>query len=167
MEFVVISSLGTENGLVLGVSRGMYALAARNEGPNPEVFAEVDKHTGMPSNSAVFGLFISMVWLLYFYGANLAPESWFGFFSFDSSELPIVTLYAMYLPIFINLIRKEKDFSFFNRFVTPTLSIICSIFMVYAAFASHGVRAVSGYLVVYAVVMLAGIFFMGDKHKAK
>ena len=167
MVFVVISCLGTENGLVLGVSRGMYALAARNEGPKPEVFAEVDKHTGMPSNSAVFGLFISMVWLLYFYGANLAPESWFGFFSFDSSELPIVTLYAMYLPIFINLIRKEKDFSFFNRFVTPTLSIICSIFMVYAAFASHGVRAVSGYLVVYAVVMLAGIFFMGDKHKAK
>ena len=167
MVFVVISCLGTENGLVLGVSRGMYALAARNEGPKPEVFAEVDKHTGMPSNSAVFGLFISMVWLLYFYGANLAPVSWFGFFSFDSSELPIVTLYAMYLPIFINLIRKEKDFSFFNRYVTPTLSIICSIFMVYAAFASHGVRAVSGYLVVYAVVMLAGIFFMGDKHKAK
>ena len=167
MVFVVISCLGTENGLVLGVSRGMYALAARNEGPKPEVFAEVDKHTGMPTNSAVFGLFISMVWLLYFYGANLVAEPWFGFFSFDSSELPIVTLYAMYLPIFINLIRKEKDFGAFNRYVAPTLSIICSVFMVYAAFASHGVRAVSGYLVVYAVVMLAGVFFMGSKHKAK
>ncbi|MBQ2034794.1 MAG: amino acid permease, partial [Peptococcaceae bacterium] len=145
----------------------MYALAARGEGPKPEVFAEVDKHTGMPGNSAVFGLFISMVWLMYFYGANLVPESWFGFFSFDSSELPIVTLYAMYLPIFINLIRKEKDFSFFNRYVTPTLSILCSVFMVYAAFASHGVRAVSGYLVVYAVIMAIGFFFMGNKHKAK
>ena len=167
MVFVVISCLGTENGLVLGVSRGMYALAARGEGPKPEVFAEVDKHTGMPGNSAVFGLFISMVWLMYFYGANLVPESWFGFFSFDSSELPIVTLYAMYLPIFINLIRKEKDFSFFNRYVTPTLSILCSVFMVYAAFASHGVRAVSGYLVVYAVIMAIGFFFMGNKHKAK
>ena len=167
MVFVVISCLGTENGLVLGVSRGMYALAARKEGPKPEVFSEVDKHTGMPSNSAVFGLFISMVWLMYFYGANLVPESWFGFFSFDSSELPIVTLYAMYLPIFINLIRKEKDFGFFNRFVAPALSIICSVFMVFAAFMSHGTRAVCGYLVVYAVVMIAGIFFMGEKHKTK
>ena len=167
MVFVVISCLGTENGLVLGVSRGMYALAARKEGPKPEVFSEVDKHTGMPGNSAVFGLFISMVWLMYFYGANLVPESWFGFFSFDSSELPIVTLYAMYLPIFINLIRKEKDFGFFNRFVAPALSIICSVFMVFAAFMSHGTRAVCGYLVVYAVVMIAGIFFMGEKHKTK
>ena len=164
MVFVVISCLGTENGLVLAVSRGMYALAARNEGPKPEVFAEIDKHTGMPSNSAVFGLFISMVWLLYFYGANLTA-SWFGFFTFDSSELPIVTLYAMYLPIFINLIRKEKDFNFFNRYVAPTLAIICSVFMVYAAFASHGVRAVCGYLVVYAVIMVIGIFFMNGKKK--
>ena len=163
MVFVVISCLGTENGLVLGVSRGMYSLAVRGEGPKPAVFAEVDKHTGMPSNSAVLGLFISMVWLMYFYGANLVPESWFGFFSFDSSELPIVTLYVMYLPIFINLIRKEKDFSFFNRYVTPILSIICSIFMVYAAFASHGVRAVSGYMVVYAVIMAVGFFFMKNK----
>lgn len=163
MVFVVISCLGTENGLVLGVSRGMYALAVRNEGPKPEVFSEVDKHTGMPGNSAVFGLFISMVWLVYFYGANLAPVSWFGVFSFDSSELPIVTLYAMYLPIFINLIRKEKDFGTFNRYVAPILSILCSIFMVYAAFASHGVRAVFGYLAVYAVIMLIGSFFMGKE----
>jgi len=167
MVFVVISCLGTENGLVLAVSRGMYALAARNEGPKPKVFGEVDKHTGMPTNSAVFGLFISMVWLVYFYGANLASTPWFGFFSFDSSELPIVTLYVMYLPIFINLIRKEKDFSFFNRFVTPTLSILCSLFMVFAAFASHGVRAVCGYLVVYTVIMLIGFLFIGDKHKIK
>lgn len=166
MVFVVISCLGTENGLVLGVSRGMYALAVRNEGPKPEVFSEVDKHTGMPGNSAVFGLFISMVWLVYFYGANLAPVSWFGVFSFDSSELPIVTLYAMYLPIFINLIRKEKDFGTFNRYVAPILSILCSIFMVYAAFASHGVRAVFGYLAVYTVIMLIGSFFMGKKDNA-
>ncbi len=165
MVFVVISCLGTENGLILGVSRGMYALAARNEGPKPKIFGEVDKHTGMPTNSAVFGLFVSMVWLLYFYGANLAPTSWFGFFSFDSSELPIVTLYVMYLPIFINLIRKEKDFSTFNRFVTPILSIICSLFMVYAAFASHGTRAVCGYLVVYAVIMVVGSFFMKRQTK--
>ncbi len=167
MVFVVISCLGTENGLVLGVCRGMYALAARGEGPKPEVFADVNKHTGMPTNSAVWGLFISMVWLLYFYGANLSPSSWFGFFTFDSSELPIVTLYAMYLPIFFNLIRKEKEFGTFNRFVAPTLAIICSLFMIYAAFASHGVRAVCGYLVVYAVIMAIGFFFMGNKGKAE
>lgn len=166
MVFVVISCLGTENGLVLAVSRGMYALAARNEGPKPKVFGVVDKYTGMPSNSSVFGLFISMAWLVYFYGANLSSTSWFGFFTFDSSELPIVTQYAMYLPIFINLIRKEKEFSFFNRFVTPTLSIICSLFMVFAAFVSHGVRSVCGYLVVYAVIMLVGFFFIGKRTKS-
>jgi len=160
MVFIVISCLGTENGLMLGVSRGMYALAVRNQGVKPEVFKIVDPKTNIPSNSAIWGLFISMVWLMYFYGANLAPTPWFGFFCFDSSELPIVTLYAMYIPIFINLMRKEKDMGVFRRFVAPSLAIVSSIFMVYAAFVSHGFRAVFGYLIVFAVIMLISTFFI-------
>jgi APA family basic amino acid/polyamine antiporter len=105
--FIIISCLGTLNGLMMGCTRGMYALAARNTGPLPETFIQVDKVTNMPSNSSILGLLFCGIWLLYFYGANLT-EPWFGVFCFDTSELPIVTLYAAYIPIFLMLMKKDQ-----------------------------------------------------------
>ena len=55
---VVISCLGTLNGLMLASTRGLYALAARGEGPRPEVFSQVDKYTNVSGNSAVAGVMI-------------------------------------------------------------------------------------------------------------
>ncbi len=155
--FVVISCLGTLNGLMMGCTRGMYALAVRKVGPAPRIFGQIDKVTNMPTNSSIFGLFLCGIWLLYFYGANLTAP-WFGPLCFDSSELPIVTIYASYIPIFLMLIIKEKDFSFFNRFVMPILSIAGCIFMVVAAVFAHKI-AVAWYLVVFAAIMIVGIFF--------
>ena len=65
--FVVISCLGTLNGLTIGCSRGMYSIAARGEGPRPDIFGEVDKHTNMPANSATMGLLFSAIWLVFFF----------------------------------------------------------------------------------------------------
>lgn len=151
---VVISCLGTLNGLMLGCTRSMYALAVRNEGPAPETFKQVDKITNMPTNSSIFGLFMSAVLLLYFYGANL--NDWFAPVRFDSSEIPIITLYAMYIPIFISFMRKEKELSPFKRIVMPILAICGCIFMVVACVFSHK-SAVIWYLVVFAVVMVIGV----------
>lgn len=156
--FVIISCLGTLNGLMLGCTRGIYSIAARGLGPNPKVFSQVDPTTNMPVNSAILGLFLCAVWLLYFYGANLTT-SWFGFFSFDSSELPIVTIYAIYIPIFIMFMKKEKDLTFFNRFLMPSLSLLGSIFMIIAAWFAHGM-AVVAFLIVYLVVMAFGALIL-------
>ncbi|NLU53520.1 MAG: APC family permease [Clostridiaceae bacterium] len=153
--FVIISCLGTLNGLMMGCTRGMYALAARNTGPNPNMFGQVDKVTNMPGNSSIFGLLLSAFWLLYFYGANLT-DPWFGPFCFDTSELPIVTLYAAYIPIFFMLMKKEKDLSPFKRYIMPLLSILSCIFMVVAAVFAHGMGVVY-YLIVFAVIMLIGV----------
>jgi len=125
--FVVISCLGTLNGLMMGCTRGLYSLAARDLGPVPQVFKSIDNSTNMPVNSAIAGVLLCGAWLLYFFGANLVPASWFGPFSFDSSELPIVTLYAMYIPIFIVMMNKEKDLNFFRRYLMPFLAICACI----------------------------------------
>lgn len=175
---IVISCLGTLNGLMVGASRGMYAIAARNEGPNPEMFSQVDKATNMTSNSAIWGLFVCGFWFLFFYGANLTEKGWFGLFNFDSSELPIVTVYAMYIPMMIMWMKKEKDLSVMKRFVLPALAIIACGFMVFAACYAHGYTPymnaqaegsfkcpVLFYLVVYIVVMVVGAFFKGKKSK--
>lgn len=160
--FVVISCLGTLNGLMMGCTRGFYSLAVRNLGPKPKVFKGIDECTNMPTNSSILGLLMSGFWFLYFYGANLVPTSWFGPFSFDSSELPIVTLYAMYIPIFIMMMAKEKSLSTFNRFIMPALAICACIFMVVAAYYAHG-QAVFYYLIIFAVLMVLGIIFYKKK----
>ncbi|AZV57358.1 APC family permease [Clostridium sp. AWRP] len=159
--FVIISCLGTLNGLMLGCTRGIYSLAARNIGPKPDVFKQVDNVTNMPTNSSVFGLLLCGIWLLYFYGANLT-KPWFGFFSFDSSELPIVTIYALYIPIFIMMMKKEKDLNPFKRFIAPIISLAGCVFMIIAACFSHKME-VAAYLIVFAVVMIFGAMFCKEK----
>jgi APA family basic amino acid/polyamine antiporter len=155
--FVIISCLGTLNGLMVGCTRGLYSLAARNKGPLPEIFKQVDKVTNMPTNSSVFGLLLCAFWLLYFYGANLT-KPWFGPFVFDTSELPIVTLYGAYIPIFLLLMKKEKTLPPFKRYVMPILSVLGCIFMVVAACLAHGL-AVVYYLIVFVAIMLIGVYY--------
>ena len=157
---VVISCLGTLNGLMMGCTRGFYSLAARNMGPQPETYQSIDSKTNMPANAAILGVLLSGIWLLYFYGANLTPVSWFGPFSFDSSELPIVTIYAMYIPIFIMMMKKERSLSTFKRFIMPSLAICACIFMVIAAYYAHG-QAVFYYLIIFAAVMAVGMITKG------
>ncbi len=155
---VVISCLGTLNGLMLASTRGMYSIAVRNCGPNPKMFRQVDKVSNMPVNSSVVGLVICAFFLLYFYGANLAEPLWFGKYGFDSSEIPIVTIYAMYVPIFVSMMIKEKSLSFFKRFIVPVVAMIACLFMVYAAIVAHGMDTLY-YLIIFAIVMLAAIPF--------
>ena len=139
--FVIISCLGTLNGLMMGNCRGMYALAARGQGPAPKMFAQVDKSTNMANNSSLLGLLLDGFWLMYFYGANLT-DPWFGPFCFDTSELPIITLYAAYIPVFICFMIKEKEMGAFKRIVMPVLSILSCLFMVYAAVIAHKMAVV-------------------------
>ena len=177
--FVSISCLGTLNGLLIGCIRGMYSLAVRDMGPKVKLMRQVDPASGMPSNSCIVGVVIVAAWLVYFYGANLVGTPWFGKFSFDSSELPIITIYALYIPIFIQFMRKEKGLSAVKRFILPVLGILGSGFMVFAAIYSHGYvpykdAAANGefscpvlfYLIVFVVIMAIGAIFMNPK-KAK
>ncbi len=176
---IVVSCLGTLNGLMVGATRGMYAIAARGEGPMPNTFSQVDKATNMTTNSSVWGLFVCGLWLLYFYGANLTA-GWFGVFNFDSSELPIVTIYAMYIPMLIAWMKKEKEMSTFKRFILPSIALAACAFMVFAAVYAHGITPflaakangtfsfpVLFYLIIYAAVMAAGALFKNSKNKGE
>ena len=161
--FIAISCIGTMNGLMLGCTRGMYSLASRGEGPAPKMFAQVDPVTNMPNNSAVFALMATAAWFLYFYASNLACI-WTGPFVFDSTELPIITIYTMYLPILIQWIRKEKEQNVIRRFIMPVLAVCGSVFMVIACIFSHGWGCV-WYLIVFAVIMTVGIVSNRKNHQ--
>ncbi len=158
LVFIVISCLGTTNGLMLGCTRGFYSLAVRNMGPKTEALSRVDSVTNMPTNSAILGLLLCEAYIFIWYG-NFA--GWWPIF-LDVSELPIVTMYALYLPIFIWVIKNIRDASFFSRVIMPVLALIGSVFMIYAAFVSHGI-AVYVYLALFAVVMFIGFLVKGKR----
>lgn len=160
--FIVISCLGTLNGLMLGCTRGMYSIAVRNLGPSPSVFKQLDPKTNMATNSSMLGVLLSAIWLFFFYGSNLTEVPLFGKFSFDSSELPIITIYLLYIPIFIMYMLKAKEMNAFKRFIMPLIALVASAFMVYAAYYAHGER-VWYYLIIFATVMIIGAFFMKPK----
>lgn len=161
--FIIISCLGTLNGLTLGCARGFYSLGIRNQGPRPDIFKQVDQVIKMPTSSAIMGLFLCSLWLMYYYGANLT-DSWFGPFSFDSSELPIITIYVFYIPIFFMIMKKEKQWSAFKRIIMPALSVCGCLFMLLAAVVSHRM-AVLFYLIVFVAVMLLGMLLSRGNNK--
>ena len=158
--FVSISCWGTCNGLMMAVTRGMYDLAADGENEKLAMFRNIDPTTNMPTNSTVFGIFVSGLWLVYFYGANLTA-GWFGPFCFDSSELPIITLYALYIPIYFSLM-KRNDLSAFRGKVMPILATLCSLFMVYATIRAYHIKVLF-YLIIFVVILLIGAFFKSGR----
>lgn len=157
MGFIVISCLGTLNGLLLGCSRGLYSVAIRGRGPAPRLFSEIDPVTNMPTASAVMGLLLSVLWLFFFYGSAVR-EPLFGIMGFDSSELPIVTTYALYIPIFLAYLWKGRGERGVLRIILPIIGTLASGFMVVAAWYAHR-ESVFSYLIIFAAIMLIGVVF--------
>ena len=171
--FIAVSCLGTLNGLTLACDRGFYSLAARNHGPRPDFLGKLDHATEMPSNASIVALIFNALWLFYFYMANLTPfASYTGkgsIFLFDSTELPLICVYAFYLPLYVMLMVKGKEFNVFRRFIMPILSFAGACLFIYAAIAKHGIKNI-GFIIVAAVIMLVGALTYnsnGAKGKAK
>lgn len=162
--FIVISCLGTTNGLMMAATRGAYSIAIRNRGINPKQFSVVDPVSNTQSNSAVFGLLACMIWFFYWQFCFIqGPELGIpAFISWEPDELPIITLYASYIPIFVCVMYKEKDFGVVRRYVMPSLAVLACLFMVFCAVMAYGIQCVY-YLAVFFVVMAVGALFMKEK----
>ena len=171
--FIAVSCLGTLNGLTLACDRGFFSLAARNHGPRPEFLGEIDKASEMPSNASIVALIVNAIWLFYFYMANLTPFANYtgkgSIFLFDSTELPLICVYAFYLPVYIMLMVKGKELNVFRRFIMPILSFAGSCLFIYAAIDKHGTKNI-GFIIIAAIIMLIGALTYnpkGVKGKAK
>ena len=164
--FIVISCLGTMNGLIMANARSQYSIASRGMGPMADWFSDIDKQNDFPIKSALFGMIFCGFWyawyvVMYWNGPDFLGTTHSNmFFGYEPDEVCIVNLYAMYIPMFIALIVKNKDFNFFKRFVLPILGIGCCVFMVYCCVYGWGGKACLGYLTMFVIVMLIGRIFM-------
>ena len=149
--------------------RGFYVCAGRMKSRIREPLLTVDRYTNTPTHSAIISLAVTALWLFYFYGANVGG-GWFGVFNFDSSELPVITVYALYIPIFIGFMRRHGKGDFKRGILLPVLSIMASVFIIFASVYAHGIRPyfkakeigefsfpVLFYLIIFIMIMLIGV----------
>ena len=98
---VVISVMGTVNGLIIGLTRMPYALAIRNMFPYSHKVSVVNKKLGVPVISSLVTLVIVLFWFAMHYITqknNLLPNS-------DISEISITINYLGYIILYVQVFR--------------------------------------------------------------
>ncbi len=152
--FVIISCLGTLNGLTMGAARGMFSVATRGMGPRPDLFSKVNPVTNSTTNSALLGFVLSCGWLVVWYG-NF--HGWWGSFM-DISELPIAFLYVIYISIYIWVMRTFNDLGVLSRFLCPILAGCGSVYIIWGAIQKD---MFIHFLIITFLIIVAGLIFKG------
>ena len=156
MIFVIISGLGILNLCCMGMSRSLYALGRRGNGPVPRLTIQVDKRTGLPLKSMIICVVLSFIWAAVVYGNH----NWWTGFEFNLPNFYNTIFFTLLIPIFIGFFihnRSEKDIHWFNRKLMPLIAIFGAGFMNYSLISSSLIHAV----VYYGVgILLAGIGFL-------
>ncbi|QJB58223.1 amino acid permease [Pseudodesulfovibrio sp. zrk46] len=156
--FVIISCLGTLNGLIMGSARGMFSIASRDMGPCASLFKRVNPKTNSTTHSALLGYVLSAFWLMVWYG-NF--NGWWGGFM-DVSELPIAFLYVIYLSIYLWVMRTFTDLGVIGRFVAPALAACGSLYIIWGA--SQKDMFIT-FVVVTLIIAGAGVALMNSSKK--
>ncbi len=130
--FVIISIMGTVNGLTLGLIRLPYSLAIRNMFPKADKISKVNEDTGMPMNSAIVSLIIVLVWYCIHYATvkfNLMPNG-------DVSEIAITISYVLYMLLYIKVFKLGRDGEILGLWkgkINPILASIGSLIILFGS----------------------------------
>jgi APA family basic amino acid/polyamine antiporter len=161
--FVIISVLGTVNGLVLGYIRMPYALAVRNMIPRSKSVAKENQKLGnMPANSATIAFLMTMIWMAIHYITQR-----YGMPG-DVSEIAICVSYLNYIVLYVavmRLARKGEVKGICKGYVVPALATAGSL-MILTGSIRHPLFIY--YIIVCVIVMTSGyIFYRVNKNNVK
>ncbi len=164
--FITISCIGTVNGLVISSCRGMYTLSCRGQGICPKKFSKLSTNGSTSFWSCVYGYACSIIilglWALIF------NNDWFmrKFGALD--ELVCAVIYAMYITMYVYIMREFKDVGVFKRFVMPIIAIIGSVFFTLCGTglltlittgSADGVINFAFFLILFAIFVGPSVFF--------
>lgn len=130
LVFVIISVLGTANGLTMGICRSPYSLALRNMFPYSDKVSKINEKFDFPIASALVGFIITLCWMALHYVTqkfNLLPNS-------DVSEISITLNYVAFILLYVQVLRlgiKREIKSIWKGVVNPILAIIGSLIILY------------------------------------
>ncbi|MFQ7822423.1 APC family permease [Clostridium sp.] len=159
--FVIISIMGTINGIILGMIRLPHSLALRNMFPKSKKIIKINEKLLMPVNSAIVAFIISFVWFIVHYVTTkfeLLPNS-------DISEISIAMGYTLYILLYVKVIQlgnKGEITGVWNSKINPVLAIIGSLIIL---FGSMGNQLFWLYAAVCLSIILAAILFWKKTEK--
>lgn len=152
--FVIISVLGTVNGLCLGFIRMPYSLALRNMIPGSKWLKKENEKLGqMPVNSAILAFVLSLVWMFIHYLTQKLNMRG------DVSEIAIGVSYLNYIVLYITVMRLAKKGTIKGKirgYFIPVLAIIGSL-VILSGSISHPLFIY--YFLICFSIILAGYFY--------
>ena len=157
--FVVISIMGTVNGLTLGMIRLPHSLAERKMFPKSEFVSKVNDKLLMPVNSALVSFLVCLIWFVVHYITTkfgVLPNS-------DISEISITMSYALYIILYFKVYQlgaKGEVKGVWNSKINPTLAIIGSLMIL---FGSMGNQLFWIYAAFCLLVIISAVVFWKGK----
>lgn len=164
--FIMISCLGTVNGVTMGCCRGMYTMSCRGQGIAPEKFSKIGKNKNISFLSCIYGYGCILLMLLVWY---LAMHNVWIFCHLGSmDEIICAIIYAIYITMYIFIMKNFKELNVVKRFILPGLAIIGSLFFticgtgLYQLITTGKTNSLIDFLVflvLFIILMLPSLFF--------
>ena len=155
LTFVVISILGTVNGLIMGHTRLPYSLAIRGMFPNSKSVKNVSETLGMPILSSIIGFCISLVCLVIHYITqkyNYLPNG-------DISEISITVNYLLYILLYFKVFKmgiNNEIKGLWRGKINPILATIGSLIILFGSISNP---LFVHYLLICSIIIIAAIVF--------
>ncbi|MDP4132658.1 MAG: APC family permease [Bacillota bacterium] len=161
--FVIISVMGTVNGVVLGLLRMPYSLSLR-QGMMPfsKSLSKLNKKVDMPINSALFAFVVTAIWGFLHYWTQ--KKGLLG--SGDVTDISIALSYVLYVVLYVKVIMMffKKEADFFRGLVCPIFATLGSAVILYGNLSNPNFKYYL--LICIAVLALAVIYYLSNYKKA-
>jgi len=164
--FIMVSCLGTVNGVAISCCRGMYTMSCRGQGPAPEKFSKLGKNQSVSLLSCLYGLGCMILMLVVWYLAM--HEVWLFKYLGSMDEIVCAIIYAVYITMYVYIMKNFKDKNIFVRFVMPIIATIGSLFFVicgtglYQLIFNNDTSSLIAFAVfigLFIILMIPSIFF--------
>lgn len=155
ITFVIISIMGTVNGLIMGIIRSPYSLAIRGMFPKSDKVSKINEKIGMPVNSAIVSLVVVLFWVIIHYITQkfgVLPNS-------DISEISITINYVLYILLYIKVFKMGRSGEIkgvWRGLINPILATLGSLIIL---FGSMGNQLFWIYTLFCVILLISGILF--------
>ena len=133
--FIIISVLGTSNGLLLASIRVPYQFSNLEKSKKFLNLSKVNEETKMPVNSGIFAVVLITTYIFIYYLTNTLP--YFTEKNFDLSAIPIVFIYLVNGALFLGLFQmfRKKLFSK-NSILQKIMAVVAVLGIVVVLFGT-------------------------------
>ena len=158
--FVIISVLGTLNGIALGSIRMPNILAKKNMIPYANTYATNSEKYGLSLHSTILSFTLTIIWTIIHYISvkfDLLPNS-------DVSEIAVIFSYIVYIVLYIQVIKlafRGTIKGFFKGKFNPLMAIIGSIVVLLGSLSNPIIFL---YFAIFLTIVISAIIFYKNQN---